>query len=514
MHTAESLIRAVAGSSGWLTVSGVVVWLCLRSRWRLSPGTRAVACVLVLLQGWIWFAIPVSINLAWLPSWADKTAPRHAAAIESVYSAPPGGPADQGPSSFRSVKGLAHQASLPAAVLWLAGMGVILGRSLRGTIALTRMVGRLPAAPAAWQREVAENCRVLSINRPIELKIGPVAAPLLVQTLGSAWIVFPARLWRSITIDQRATVLRHELAHYRRHDPWRQVAVRLLILPHWFNPVAWWAARQFEAANEDACDEVACGGDPVRELEYSKVLLQLNERLNVRYAQALAASGGSLTDRIRRVLHPEFRKESRMSKFLLLSAVLLLVGLASIQIRAADQPLPEEAPASLVPNGGFEEMQAAGDPQAWFATRLSRTAGHVDLSVSKAGAHAGQRGVAVLIGENHPAERVDYNWTTDAQGWQPGESYELSGWIKVENTAQPAVIMAQFLGEPGTPILGGATTQKSAPIQGSVDWTRVSTRFEVPRGTRVVRVRVGMSSAGNPGGKAWVDDISLVKVEE
>jgi hypothetical protein len=52
--------------------------------------------------------------------------------------------------------------------------------------------------------------------------------------------------------------------------------------------VAWWAAGQFEAASEAACDEVACGGDPRVAISYSKALLVLNEairneRLGIRY---------------------------------------------------------------------------------------------------------------------------------------------------------------------------------------------------------------------------------------
>jgi len=50
----------------------------------------------------------------------------------------------------------------------------------------------------------------------------------------------------------------------------------------------------------------------------------------------------------------------------------------------------------------------------------------------------------VAIGDNHPGLRVDYNWTTEVQGWKAGETYELSGWIKVEKAKQPAFIMVQF----------------------------------------------------------------------
>jgi len=130
-------------------------------------------------------------------------------------------------------------------------------------------------------------------------------------------------------------------------------------------------------ASKAACDEAACGGDPRRAISYSKALLVLNERLGIRYAQEVAISGGSLTERIRRVLHPEFRKESQMSRLLILSAMIVLATLATIRIQAAGQspPAENEAPekesakdeaakapvASLIANGGFEEPQDYSD---------------------------------------------------------------------------------------------------------------------------------------------------------
>src|SRR5262249_39729828 len=224
-----------------------------------------------------------------------------------------------------------------AAAIWMAGIAIVLGRSIGALVALSRMVEALPRATAAWQNELSALCVKLKIAKPLALKIGNVATPLLVQTWGRASIVVPAWLWEWCTADQRTSILLHELAHYRRGDLWRQLAMRLLVLPHWFNPVAWWATRQFEAASEAACDEAACAGDPLVAISYSKALLVLNERAGLRYASALAISGGSLTERIRRVLHPEFHKESHMSRFLVLAAMIMLTCLATIRIQAAGQ---------------------------------------------------------------------------------------------------------------------------------------------------------------------------------
>jgi beta-lactamase regulating signal transducer with metallopeptidase domain len=343
MESAGNFMCVLASSSLWLTGSGLVLWLCLRSRLQTSPGTRAAAGLLVVVQGWIWIGIPVQLDPAWLPPKPVGMPSRTALPIDASQALAPL-PADSRlPLAASSMPDPMPMAGAAIAAIWVAGIAIILWRSISGFVALSRMVQALPVAPAEWQSELSALCGKQTlfgkhtIGTPLVLKISNVASPILVQTWGRTCIVFPAWLWESCTASQRTSILLHELAHYRRGDIWRQLAVRLLVLPHWFNPVAWWAARQFEAASEAACDEVACGGDPRQAISYSKALLVLNEtilneRLGIRYAHALAISGGSLTERIRRILHPEFQKESQMSRFLILSAMIVLASLATIRI--------------------------------------------------------------------------------------------------------------------------------------------------------------------------------------
>lgn len=556
MAIAESFVGMLAYSSVWLTVSGLVLWLCLRSRLPMSPGTQAAASFLILLQGWLWFGIPVHLHLARLeptpsagssPNTIAVTAQHHVlpAHLDVPLSRRPDAlnhEPDNNAFDRKSVADVAAMAWWQIArwliVLWLGGIAIALWRSVRAQAALSRLVRRLPLAPLEWQAELTNRCADLAIKSQIELRVGNVATPILVQTWQSASIVFPAWLWESCTIEQRTSILRHELAHYRRRDIWRLLAVRLLALPHWFNPVAWWAARQFEAATEAACDEAACGGNALEAVGYAKALLYLSERLSNRHAQALSLSGGSLSERIRRILSPEFQKEPQMSRFLILSSLFLLTGLATIRIQAADPPSPTKGESSknetskdeptssntvsILPNGGFEQFEEeTGDPLSWYATRIPNAggiglAGHYVLSASPKLAHGGKRSVAVAIGENHPSLPVHYNWTTEVQGWKAGETYELSGWIKTENAQQPAFIMVQFWDKNEDPkarrMIGGAGTEKAFPIKGDTEWTKVSTRFTVPEGTGSLRLRAGLSSKGNRGAKAWLDDLALVKV--
>ena len=55
--------------------------------------------------------------------------------------------------------------------------------------------------------------------------------------------------------DRLEAVLTHELAHVRRRDcAWQLVAEAACAL-HWFNPLAWAAARRLRLESEHACDD-------------------------------------------------------------------------------------------------------------------------------------------------------------------------------------------------------------------------------------------------------------------
>jgi len=72
--------------------------------------------------------------------------------------------------------------------------------------------------------------------------------PVLCRLPGGWELLLPLDLWRRLTPAGRLAVLRHELAHLKRADAWKSLLVRLLAVPHWFNPAAWWAVHKFDEA--------------------------------------------------------------------------------------------------------------------------------------------------------------------------------------------------------------------------------------------------------------------------
>ena len=75
-------------------------------------------------------------------------------------------------------------------------------------------------------------------------------------------------------LERLRIVLLHELAHVKRRDCLTHVIAQLACALHWFNPLAWIAARHIRTERERACDDLvlACG---TRGSDYAEELLEI-----------------------------------------------------------------------------------------------------------------------------------------------------------------------------------------------------------------------------------------------
>ena len=101
--------------------------------------------------------------------------------------------------------------------------------------------------------------------------------------------------------NQMEAILAHELAHIRRHDyivNLFQTVVETLLFYH---PAVWWLSRRIRAERENCCDDLAVSlcGDPVA---YAAALAELEGLRSTTGDLVLAATGGSLLQRVRRLL--------------------------------------------------------------------------------------------------------------------------------------------------------------------------------------------------------------------
>jgi len=140
-------------------------------------------------------------------------------------------------------------------------------------------------------------------------------------------ILLPASALSGLNPHQLEAILAHELAHIRRHDylvNLLQTVVETLLFYH---PAVWWLSRRIRAERENCCDDLAVNlcGDP---FTYAQALADLEELRGPDRRFVMAADGGSLVQRVRRVLGAPSH-EGRAPGWLAASAsVLVLVGIA------------------------------------------------------------------------------------------------------------------------------------------------------------------------------------------
>lgn len=164
------------------------------------------------------------------------------------------------------------------ALAWALGAAVVmasmaLGRLriwwiARGCAALDH--GEIPALATAL-------CGEMGISRRVSVRLCPDRVMPMVWGVTRPVVLLPAEAvgW---PLELKRDVLLHELAHVRRYDYLNQVITRLACAVHWFNPLAWMAARRLRAERERACDDHVLGTG-ARACDYAEHLLAVARRL-------------------------------------------------------------------------------------------------------------------------------------------------------------------------------------------------------------------------------------------
>ncbi len=150
------------------------------------------------------------------------------------------------------------------------------------------------------------------------------------------------------TPDQVEALIVHELAHIRRNDylvNLLQAAVETVLFYH---PAVWWVSGRIRAEREHCCDDLAV--TICDRLVYARTLSDLAALTTP--GLAMAASSGSLVDRVRRILGRDTRESETGAGWLpvfLMLAVMAPTPASDAQIRGHGGHAPAEPPDSCGP---------------------------------------------------------------------------------------------------------------------------------------------------------------------
>ena len=245
---------------------------------------------------------------------------------------------------------VAAGAAGPSAAANLAAWGWTLGAlfmaarflvQARGARRL-RTVEVTPAEPR-WGATLEALATELGIERSVRLlRSGLAEAPMVVGWM-SPVVLVPGSAFTALSAGELRSLLIHELAHIRRHDPLVNAVQALIEIVLFFHPVVWWISKQARVEREYCCDDssVRLTGNARLHAE----ALASMEALRITHSQTvLASNGGPLMQRITRILDGQQARRSasigwQLPAGLLLAGVLATVGTATAAPGTGEQEL-------------------------------------------------------------------------------------------------------------------------------------------------------------------------------
>jgi len=185
---------------------------------------------------------------------------------------------------------------------WFAGTLIFWMRLTGGWVVAARMRSML-VRPASkeWQQKLDALKARLRISRPVRLFTSAlVQVPTVVGWLRPVVLV-PVGALAGLPPEHIEALLAHELAHIRRHDYLVNMLQSIAEALLFYHPAVWWISSHIRNERENCCDDVAVeiSGDA---FAYARALADLEQHRPAHLNPALAANGGSLPDRIARLL--------------------------------------------------------------------------------------------------------------------------------------------------------------------------------------------------------------------
>jgi beta-lactamase regulating signal transducer with metallopeptidase domain len=260
--------------------------------------------------------------------------------------------------------------------VWVLGVATLLGRMAAGWWYVRRLHRiALDTEASRWQAAADLLSQRLGLRRVAHVAESVlVEVPTVVGWLRPA-IILPVAAIAHLTPSQVEAILAHELAHIRRCDYAVNLAQTLAETLLFYHPAVWWLSRRIRTEREHCCDDIAVAtcGDAVG---YAEALTELETWRTASSVLALAATGGSLLDRVRRILRVPIADEPRSPSWALTLAltVLFTAGAGGVQgvpgavthagarvaeaIHARVVLAPAAAPAA--PRGGIADGISSG----------------------------------------------------------------------------------------------------------------------------------------------------------
>ena len=157
------------------------------------------------------------------------------------------------------------------------------------------------SAPHPWPETLDRLARDMGIRATVRIVESSLAeVPMVIGWLRPV-ILVPASAWTGLSPQQLEAIIVHELTHVRRHDYLVNLVQAVFETLLFYHPATWWLSHRLRIEREYCCDDSAvhrCGD----RLAYARALATLEDLRDPPGEVALASTGGSLMDRITRLV--------------------------------------------------------------------------------------------------------------------------------------------------------------------------------------------------------------------
>ncbi len=231
------------------------------------------------------------------------------------------------------------------ALFWIAGVCIFYLSQVAGWVSLRRLRKRgVCAPPEKWMAVAAGLGARLCISRQVLLLESCLGNVPMVLGHFRPLILVPVGMLAGLPASQVEAILLHELAHIRRCDYLVNLLQRCVEGLLFYHPAAWWVSRVIRAERENCCDDVVVSISG-NQHEYAVALTALEQIRCTGHEVAVAATGGNIVKRIRRLLYPE----GPAGSWAPLVAAALVVATATVALAAwqSDSPRQTVATASV-----------------------------------------------------------------------------------------------------------------------------------------------------------------------
>ena len=233
---------------------------------------------------------------------------------------------------------------------WFSGICVILFRSYLKYRVFSNLLAETLEPIAPWKEQWDKLVKFECLRKPVPLRVSDKLGPMLVRRFNGYEVVVPMELWKNLESADRLNLLRVELLHLRNRDIWKYIFVRILLLPHWFNPISWMIVRRFDQATKHICDDEVIHHYPEAAAKISESLKKLKALPNhaaldhqLEFSFGCEFDEKSVQQRIDRI---DYRLENpnivepKMSKYALVGSLSVMFFALVFQVQFSENDMP------------------------------------------------------------------------------------------------------------------------------------------------------------------------------